>query len=251
MGSHPRRRRSEPRQPGLTELSLGRGVPGGDNGSRLVVRFGSASRAQCHPGRAIRSSTKLWRQRFRNQPQNSGRSNSPDLEAMMRVIDLPQGREGGRKGDRQRHPRGDPSGDFRSWRWFSVDPTRSIRDVPTGVIAVTVLEWADSTDVRQVVGWSLIYNDTSAEEFASRVEAIPYQPGVTTSVGGAIAFATKLLELDGLSTGAPCHRHFGRRRKHRWTVAGGRSRQGNQQTNHDQWPARLHGAQFELGRLLP
>jgi hypothetical protein len=63
-----------------------------------------------------------------------------------------------------------------------------------GVIAVTLLQWANRPLPIQTIGWTLIRDRASAGAFASIIEAIPYTPESGTSIGGAIRSATHLLD---------------------------------------------------------
>lgn len=74
------------------------------------------------------------------------------------------------------------------------DVVAAITGGACGIIAVTLLEWAHTSQVLQAVDWTLIRDADSAGAFAEKVQAIPYRPGEETSIGGAISYATDLLD---------------------------------------------------------
>ena len=63
-----------------------------------------------------------------------------------------------------------------------------------GSIAVTVLEWANTPEPLQTIGWIQISDAASADAFAAALEALPYRPLKGTSIGSAVDFSHRLLD---------------------------------------------------------
>jgi len=73
------------------------------------------------------------------------------------------------------------------------DVISAIASGAEAAIAVTLLEWANTSFGVQAVGWTIIRDADSTEGFAAAVETIPYRPEKGTSIGGAIIAGTRLL----------------------------------------------------------
>jgi hypothetical protein len=72
---------------------------------------------------------------------------------------------------------------------------RSIRSLMTGSIAVTMMQWTGPRLHVQVVDWTPIKDEASANAFAAAIEAAPRQLfGGGTSISGAIDYSRLLLE---------------------------------------------------------
>jgi hypothetical protein len=70
----------------------------------------------------------------------------------------------------------------------------SIRSLMTGSIAVTMMQWTGPRLHVQVVDWTLVKDQGSAEAFAAAIESAPRQLfGGGTSISGAIDFSRLLL----------------------------------------------------------
>lgn len=79
------------------------------------------------------------------------------------------------------------------------DP-RVVNAVRTGMlgrIAVTYVEWAGSQET--VVDWTLIQDTQSALAFAAALRAAPLNKGATTSLSGALDFASALFDNNGFA----------------------------------------------------
>jgi hypothetical protein len=74
---------------------------------------------------------------------------------------------------------------------------QAIRSGPNRRIAVIYIEWAASSMQRIVVPWTVIEDETSAQNFIARIEATPYVSWPWTSISGAIDFAVPLFEDNG------------------------------------------------------
>jgi hypothetical protein len=71
---------------------------------------------------------------------------------------------------------------------------RSIRSLMTGSIAVTMMQWTGPRLHVQVVDWTLVKDDGSAEALAVAIETAPRQLfGGGTSISGAIDYSRLLL----------------------------------------------------------
>jgi Protein of unknown function (DUF1194) len=69
----------------------------------------------------------------------------------------------------------------------------SIRSLGTQLIAVTMMQWTGPQLHAQVVGWTLIKDEASANAFAAAIEAAPRQLfGGGTSISGAIDYSRVL-----------------------------------------------------------
>lgn len=75
---------------------------------------------------------------------------------------------------------------------------RVIQAATTGAerqIAVTLVQWSNLHDQRQVVGWSVIRDEASARRFADAIAAAGREvPAGSTSISGAVDFAVRLLD---------------------------------------------------------
>jgi hypothetical protein len=71
---------------------------------------------------------------------------------------------------------------------------QAIRSGPNKGIAVTMVQWSDPTAQTQVVPWTLISDERSAEAFAAAVENTQRQAfSGSTSISGAIDYSVMLL----------------------------------------------------------
>ncbi|HYM02346.1 MAG TPA: DUF1194 domain-containing protein [Stellaceae bacterium] len=64
-------------------------------------------------------------------------------------------------------------------------------------IAVTLVEWSGANHQRQVVGWTLVHDATSAQAFGSAIGEAPRVFSDWTSISGALDFAVGLLDDPG------------------------------------------------------
>lgn len=81
----------------------------------------------------------------------------------------------------------------------SPEVVRAVTGGPLGRIAVTYVEWADSGNVRQVVGWQVVDGLASAELLADRLVDASIMSGQRTSISGAVAFALPLFRDNGFA----------------------------------------------------
>jgi hypothetical protein len=65
---------------------------------------------------------------------------------------------------------------------------------PGGKVAVTYFEWSMSGDEKIIVPWRVIEGPESADAVAAEIMKTPVRRGSSTSISGAINFATKLFE---------------------------------------------------------
>jgi hypothetical protein len=71
---------------------------------------------------------------------------------------------------------------------------KAIRSGAAQAIAVTMVQWTGPVMQIQVIGWSLVGDEASAQKFADMIDATPRQlHGGGTSISGAIDFARLLL----------------------------------------------------------
>ena len=71
---------------------------------------------------------------------------------------------------------------------------KAIRSGAAQAIAVTMVQWTGPAMQIQVVGWSVVGDEASAQKFAAAIDATPRQlHGGGTSISGAIDFARLLL----------------------------------------------------------
>ena len=70
----------------------------------------------------------------------------------------------------------------------------AIRTGLIGKIAVTYVEWADAEYQSQLVQWTAISDEASAQAFAAALAAKPFNSAYDTSISQAIDFAASLLE---------------------------------------------------------
>lgn len=61
-------------------------------------------------------------------------------------------------------------------------------------IAVTLVEWSGTNEQEQMVGWTLISDPASAQEFRHAVEQAPRAYSDLTSISGAIDYSLRLLQ---------------------------------------------------------
>ena len=73
----------------------------------------------------------------------------------------------------------------------------AIRSGPVGRIAITYVEWSSVYHQVQLVPWTVISDQKTANAFAEEVGKAPIKPGSTTSISGGIDFAVKLLKDNG------------------------------------------------------
>jgi hypothetical protein len=71
---------------------------------------------------------------------------------------------------------------------------QALKSGPTGRIAVTMFEWAASTDQKIVLPWQVIDGPESADAVAAEILKSPIRRASRTSISGAINFAVPLLE---------------------------------------------------------
>ncbi len=64
-------------------------------------------------------------------------------------------------------------------------------------IAVAYIEWAGTDFQTDIIGWTLIHDETSAHAFAAELEKRPIQTGPYTSISGAIEYAMPLFAKNG------------------------------------------------------
>ena len=74
------------------------------------------------------------------------------------------------------------------------DVIRSITSGYLGRIAVTMVEWAGETTQVQIVPWTLIADQNSAEVFADALEEAPVQRSGRTSISEALGASLKVLD---------------------------------------------------------
>ena len=71
---------------------------------------------------------------------------------------------------------------------------KAIRSGETQAIAVTMVQWTGPVLQNQVIGWTVVNDETSAEAFAAAIATTPRQlHGGGTSISGAIDYARLLL----------------------------------------------------------
>jgi hypothetical protein len=70
----------------------------------------------------------------------------------------------------------------------------AIRGGSLGAIAVTYVEFASAYEVRTAVGWTLIRDDASAQEFGERVRDAPRAFWGRTAIGAGLEHAVEVLE---------------------------------------------------------
>ena len=68
-------------------------------------------------------------------------------------------------------------------------------------VAVTYVEFAGATEVREVLGWAVLRDAASASDFAARLATAPRSYVGRTAIGEAVAFAQQVLANGGF-TGA-------------------------------------------------
>ena len=71
---------------------------------------------------------------------------------------------------------------------------QALKNGPTGKIAVTYFEWAASFDQKIIIPWRVIDGAASADAVAAEIMETPVRRGSSTSISGAINFATRLFE---------------------------------------------------------
>jgi hypothetical protein len=70
----------------------------------------------------------------------------------------------------------------------------SIRGGMYGRIAVTYIEWSAVTDQRILVGWQVISDEASANQFADALDKAPFKSGTTTSISAGVDFAVHQIQ---------------------------------------------------------
>jgi hypothetical protein len=73
---------------------------------------------------------------------------------------------------------------------------RAIQTGPIGAIAVAYVEWSGADQQRTVVDWTLIRDETSAQDFAAAILAAPRSFAAYTSISGAIDYSVRLFETN-------------------------------------------------------
>lgn len=75
---------------------------------------------------------------------------------------------------------------------------RILQAITTGAhrrIAVTLVQWSNLHDQRQVVGWTIIEDEDSTSDFADAIAGAAREvPSGSTSISGAVDFAVRLLD---------------------------------------------------------
>jgi len=71
---------------------------------------------------------------------------------------------------------------------------QALKSGPTGRIAVTMFEWAASTDQKIVLPWQVIDGPEAADAVAAEILKSPIRRASRTSISGAINFAATLLD---------------------------------------------------------
>ncbi|CCV05077.1 conserved exported hypothetical protein [Mesorhizobium metallidurans STM 2683] len=74
------------------------------------------------------------------------------------------------------------------------DFIKAVRSGTTGRIALAYFEWAGTVRDDAVIAWQVIDGTQSANAFADRIEARPFRSFRGTSISGALAFGTELLD---------------------------------------------------------
>ncbi|CCV11281.1 DUF1194 domain-containing protein [Mesorhizobium sp. STM 4661] len=74
------------------------------------------------------------------------------------------------------------------------DFIKAVRSGTTGRIALAYFEWAGTVRDDAVIAWQVIDGTESANAFADRIEARPFRSFRGTSISGALAFGTELLD---------------------------------------------------------
>jgi hypothetical protein len=71
---------------------------------------------------------------------------------------------------------------------------QALKTVPGSRVAVTYFEWSMSGDERMIIPWRVIDGPASADAVAAEIMETPVRRGSSTSISGAINFATRLFE---------------------------------------------------------
>ena len=71
---------------------------------------------------------------------------------------------------------------------------QALKTVPGNKVAVTYFEWSMSGDERMIIPWRVIDGAESADAVAAEIMETPVRRGSSTSISGAINFATRLFE---------------------------------------------------------
>jgi hypothetical protein len=69
----------------------------------------------------------------------------------------------------------------------------AIRSAPNRVIAVTLVEWSGAHQQEQVIGWTLIRDESSSKAFSESLKKIPRSFYGRTSISAAIDFSVTLI----------------------------------------------------------
>ena len=75
----------------------------------------------------------------------------------------------------------------------------AIRRGPMGRIAVAYYEWAGFGHIKVINDWTIIEDAQSAQVFADRLGAVPYETARRTGISEAIDFAVPYFECNGFS----------------------------------------------------
>jgi hypothetical protein len=73
----------------------------------------------------------------------------------------------------------------------------AVREGMHGKIALTYFEWANSSDQKVIVPWTLIDGPEAADAVAAEIARAPYRRAARTSISGALIFADALLNESG------------------------------------------------------
>lgn len=78
------------------------------------------------------------------------------------------------------------------------DVIKAIESGPRGRIAVAYIDFATIGANKVIAGWHVIRDESTAEQFAAKLEAAPRTLGVNTSISSGIELAMHLLETSGI-----------------------------------------------------
>ncbi len=81
------------------------------------------------------------------------------------------------------------------------DVIKAIESGPRGRIAVAYIDFATEGVNKVIAGWHVVRDQSSANQFASVIEAAPRTMGVNTSISSGIELAMHLLETSGIRAG--------------------------------------------------
>jgi hypothetical protein len=70
----------------------------------------------------------------------------------------------------------------------------AIKGAPIGRLAITYIEWSSPYHQTVVIPWRVLESEEDAKKMADDLENLPYTPGSTTSISGALDFSVKLFK---------------------------------------------------------